>query len=227
MTHARPFWITTLQDLFNGIKNTSMQGVWTLAIKLWVFRSPRGLQVPTFASMSFILTLASKWRCDKGGAEAGCFDLMWTSNCGRWILNQLMTFFVESQWLTTWGHIVCISAIKFCCRVKWVRNPIMIEKNHFLMTLIIMSSITRSSWCAPHQIWIREQSLCITTSRRVTTPATRLVILWAPSDVKPRRRIVQSTQSIVKNLLTIVDIISPVSRSNIRSAHPCRLTMEW
>jgi hypothetical protein len=39
-------------------------------------------------------------------------------------------------------------------------------------------------------------------------------------------RIVQSGQSTVKNLLTIVDMISPVWRSNIGSAHPCRLTME-
>jgi len=34
MVHARPFWTSTLQDLSNGIKNTSMQGVLTLAIKL-------------------------------------------------------------------------------------------------------------------------------------------------------------------------------------------------
>jgi hypothetical protein len=29
MAHARPFWTFTLQDLSNGIKNTSMQGVLT------------------------------------------------------------------------------------------------------------------------------------------------------------------------------------------------------
>jgi hypothetical protein len=126
----------------------------------------------------------------RGGAESGYFDSIWASNCGRWILNQLMTFFVESQRLTTRGHVVCISAIRFCCRVKWVINPVMTEKNRSLMTLFIMSSITRSSWCAPHQIRIREQSLCIATSRRVTTPATRPVILRALSDVKPRRWIV-------------------------------------
>ncbi len=92
----------------------------------------------------------------RGGAEAGYFDLIWASNCGRWILNQLMTFSVESQRLTTWGHVVCISAIRFCCRVKWVINPVITKKNRSLMTLLIMSSITRSSWCAPHQIRIRE-----------------------------------------------------------------------
>jgi hypothetical protein len=92
----------------------------------------------------------------RGGAKAGCFDSIWASNCGRWILNQLMTFSVKSQRLTTRGHIVCISVIKFCYRVKWVINPIMTEKNRSLMTLLIMSSIIRSSWCDPHQIRIKE-----------------------------------------------------------------------
>jgi hypothetical protein len=43
MAHARPFSTFTLQDLFNGIKNTSMWDVLTPAIKLWIFESPRGL----------------------------------------------------------------------------------------------------------------------------------------------------------------------------------------
>jgi hypothetical protein len=46
IAHARPFWTFTLQDLSNGIKNTSMQGVLTPVIKLWVFGSPRGPQLP-------------------------------------------------------------------------------------------------------------------------------------------------------------------------------------
>jgi hypothetical protein len=41
-----------------------MQGVLTPAIKLCVFGNPGRLQVPTFGSVSFILTLASKWGCD-------------------------------------------------------------------------------------------------------------------------------------------------------------------
>ncbi len=175
-----------------------------------------------------------KWCIEKsathqrqGGAEAGCFNSIWANNYGRWILNQLMTFSIESQRLTTRGHVICISVIRFCYRVKWVINPVMTEENRSLMTLLIMSSITRSSWCAPHQIQIREQSLCIAALTRVTTPATRPVILQAPSDIKPRRRIVQSGQSTIKNLFTIVDMISLVWRSNIESAHPCRLTMEW
>jgi len=65
MAHARPFWTSTLQDLSNGIKNTPMQGVLTPTIKLWVFESPGGFQVPTFGSVSFILTLNPKGGCDK------------------------------------------------------------------------------------------------------------------------------------------------------------------
>ncbi len=45
---------------FTGIKNTSMQGVLTPAIKLWVFGIRGGFQVLTFGSVSFILTLASQ-----------------------------------------------------------------------------------------------------------------------------------------------------------------------
>ncbi len=41
-----------------------MQGVLAPTIKLRVFRSLGGLQVLTFGSVSFILTLASKWGCD-------------------------------------------------------------------------------------------------------------------------------------------------------------------
>jgi hypothetical protein len=37
----------------------------TPTIKLWIFGSPEGLQIPTFGNVSFILTLALKWGCDK------------------------------------------------------------------------------------------------------------------------------------------------------------------
>jgi hypothetical protein len=64
MVHARSFSTSTIQGLSNGIKNTSRQGVLTSAIELWSCKSPGGLQVPTFGSVSPILTLASKWGCD-------------------------------------------------------------------------------------------------------------------------------------------------------------------
>jgi hypothetical protein len=41
MAHARPFWTFALQDLSNGMKNTSRQGVLTPTIELWVFRESR------------------------------------------------------------------------------------------------------------------------------------------------------------------------------------------
>jgi hypothetical protein len=47
MAHARTFWISKLQDLFNDTKNTWMQGDLTPAIELWFFGSPGGLQLPT------------------------------------------------------------------------------------------------------------------------------------------------------------------------------------
>jgi len=65
MAHARPFLTSTLQGLSNGIKNTSRWGVLTSTIELWNCKSPEGLQVPTFGSLSLILTLASKWGCEK------------------------------------------------------------------------------------------------------------------------------------------------------------------
>ncbi len=77
MAYARPFWTSTLQDLSNGIKNTPMQGVLTPAIKLWVFESPKGLQVPTFGSVNFILTLSPKWGCDIFSCNILKFGTLW------------------------------------------------------------------------------------------------------------------------------------------------------
>ncbi len=64
MAHARPFWTSTLQDLYNGIMNTSMQGVLTPEIEFWRFGSPGGLPSPIFGSVSGDLTFLSKWGCD-------------------------------------------------------------------------------------------------------------------------------------------------------------------
>jgi hypothetical protein len=41
----------------------------TSAIELWNCESPRGFQVLTFGNGSLILTLASKWGCDKVGVS--------------------------------------------------------------------------------------------------------------------------------------------------------------
>jgi hypothetical protein len=49
---------------FHWYKDTLMRCVLTPAIKLLIFGSPGGLQVPTFGSVSFILTLSPKWGCN-------------------------------------------------------------------------------------------------------------------------------------------------------------------
>jgi hypothetical protein len=64
MAHARPFWTSTPQDLSNDTKSALMRGDLTPQIVFWVFGSPGGLQVPTFGSVGFTLTLSPKWDCD-------------------------------------------------------------------------------------------------------------------------------------------------------------------
>jgi hypothetical protein len=49
MTNARPFSISTLQDLSNDTKNISMRGVLGPAVELWTFGSPGRLQIPNFS----------------------------------------------------------------------------------------------------------------------------------------------------------------------------------
>jgi hypothetical protein len=49
MTNARPFSVSTFQNLFNDTKNTPMQGVLPLAVELSTFGSPGGLQIPTLS----------------------------------------------------------------------------------------------------------------------------------------------------------------------------------
>jgi len=65
MAHARPFWTSTLQDLSNGIKNTTLPGVLALAIVLRVLGSLGRLPSPIFGSLNGDLALPSKWGCDK------------------------------------------------------------------------------------------------------------------------------------------------------------------
>ncbi len=49
MANARPFSISTFQDLSNDTKNTPIQGVFPLAVELWTFGSPGELQIPTLS----------------------------------------------------------------------------------------------------------------------------------------------------------------------------------
>ncbi len=49
---------------FHWYRKHPMRGVLTPVIELWIFGSPQAFQVPTFGSVSFILTLSPKWGCD-------------------------------------------------------------------------------------------------------------------------------------------------------------------
>jgi hypothetical protein len=52
---------------FQRYKKKSRRGVFTSEIELWSCKSPGGLQLFTFGSVSLILTLTSKWGCDTSG----------------------------------------------------------------------------------------------------------------------------------------------------------------
>jgi hypothetical protein len=67
MANARPFSISTLQELSNDTKNTSMQGVLGLVVELQKFRSPGGLQIPNFGSVGLHPHTWPKWGCDRVG----------------------------------------------------------------------------------------------------------------------------------------------------------------
>jgi len=49
MANARPFSISTFQDLFNDTKNTPMRGVLGLAVELQTLGNPGGLQTSNFS----------------------------------------------------------------------------------------------------------------------------------------------------------------------------------
>jgi hypothetical protein len=52
-----------------------MRGVLALQLELWTFGSPGGLQVPTFGSVGFTLTLSPKWGCDINKIKLQTFNI--------------------------------------------------------------------------------------------------------------------------------------------------------
>ncbi len=97
----------------------------------------------------------------RGGAEAGCFDSMCARSSWRWILNHFVTLYVKNQRLTMQGHIVPMSMINLCCRMRSVMKLVITKKKLSLTISFMMCSMTRSNWCAPHQIQKKEYSSCI------------------------------------------------------------------
>ncbi len=135
-----------------------------------------------------------------GGVEVGCFDSMCSRSLMWWTLNHFVTLYVKSQWLMMQGHVVPMSMINFCCWMRCMMKPIIIEKNCFLTISFMMCSMTRPSWCVLHQIWKREQLSCIESWSWVTTPTTCSIIFRVSSHDKPWGRIFQLGQNIVKKL---------------------------
>ncbi len=81
MAHARPFSTSKLQDLSNGIKNISRQGVLTPEIEFWVFKSRGGLPSPHFGNVSVILTLLqSGVTTAKKCTPTPCFSVVFILN---------------------------------------------------------------------------------------------------------------------------------------------------
>jgi hypothetical protein len=86
------------------MKNASRRGVLTPAIELWNFESLEGLPSPHFGSVSVILTLFQKWRCDTqvlvsrvwmSSSRSSKSGVVTLHNCANviWSLKRLKTFF--------------------------------------------------------------------------------------------------------------------------------------
>jgi hypothetical protein len=76
---------------------------------------------------------------------------MCAKSLGQWILNHFVTLYVESQWLTMRGHVVPMFVINFYYQMRCMMKLVITKKKRSLTTLFMMCSMTRSSWCAPHQ----------------------------------------------------------------------------
>jgi hypothetical protein len=137
MVHARPFWTSTLQGLSNGVKNISMRGVLALEIKLWIFGSPRGLQVPTFGSVNFILTLASKWGCDIICCVCQrTFMLACWANISITLVYSWVFYLVSIHYTLTWWRAMVSKKVNRGYKPKSLYNIYAFE--YFAMHVIIL-----------------------------------------------------------------------------------------
>ncbi len=123
-----------LQEISMGTQNTSMRGVLTPAIKLWVFGSLEGLQVPTFGSVSFILTFASKWGWNtrtkvKGHGirkrEGRPHKWLFQSNIWTWTPHPILSFKTWFPWL---------GSIAKCLFPKWWGWWLLSQTSHIQTT---------------------------------------------------------------------------------------------
>jgi hypothetical protein len=133
MANARPFRTSTFQELSNGIKNTSRQGVLTSTIELWSRRSPGGLQVPTFGSVSLILTLTSKWGCDT-------LDMVWCSTRFKTLNPKIKMSLVSPMSLT-----LKVMGQKLSNNPKFY-HMLLNGKLHLMMNIHISSKTKHGHW---------------------------------------------------------------------------------
>ena len=150
---------------------------------------------------------------------------MWRRSSGWSNLNQLVTLYVESHQFTTRGQVVPISAISFCWQLRWEINLSIVLRKVSPTTLVMMCSITRSSWCAPHHILNNGQSLCTYFWSLVTTPAALPVMLRAPSDATPSVEICQLAREQSRSCKVFRTLHHRYDIHALEIAHPCKLSI--
>jgi hypothetical protein len=138
MAHTRSFWTSTLQDLFNGIKNTPMQDVLTPAIALWVLGSPGGLASPIFESVSGDFTFPSKWGCNTY-TQQKTIDIKTIIYIRKfWILIYICCNFIEhDKKITCVSGLLALKFISICTKLHLIH----LQQTHHVMN----SSFTKNN----------------------------------------------------------------------------------
>jgi hypothetical protein len=99
MSHASPFYTYMFQELFNDIRNSSIQWVLTLVIVFWKFESSSKLQLPKWEftwsvevhSRTLFHTLGSM-KCDPRASLLACTFI--SPNFGREPKANVMTLYI-------------------------------------------------------------------------------------------------------------------------------------
>ncbi len=127
MAHARPFWASTLQDLFIDIKNAPRRGDFPPQIVFWIFGSPGGLHFPTFGSVSCILTqpqsgVATNY--NNGSNQCNCNNIIFIFFYGNTItFNQSKSFCILGLKKESNGHTLYLCFKWYHIVHNWPRWP--------------------------------------------------------------------------------------------------------
>jgi len=114
--HESPIKTSKFQDLFNDIRNSSIQWILTLAIALWKFGSPLRLQLPKWEFIwecggSFLHTLLHSWehKCDSWASFLACTFASPCLCCEPKV--RVVTVELWSLWISSlyepWKHFTC------------------------------------------------------------------------------------------------------------------------